>query len=106
MGAPVRSRKKEIESVVALLDQEHESVEDLAEAVWKLVDVQRRERDGWVIFVNHGHPLYMVYGVFDTENAALKELGKMKSTTGNEKVFVFRLAHASKVFDDVLNYSK
>ena len=61
----MRSRKKELEELVALLEREHDSVEDLAEAAWKLIDVQRRDRDGWVIIVNHGHPLYMVYGVFD-----------------------------------------
>jgi hypothetical protein len=102
----MRSRKKEMESIVALLEQEHDSVEDLADAVWKTIDIQRRERDGWVIFVYHGHPLYMVYGVFDTENAALKELEKIKSTTGNEKAFVFRLVAAHKVFENLINYSK
>lgn len=102
----MRSRKKELESLIELLEKEHDSVEDLAESVWKLIDTQRRDRDGWVIVVNHGHPLYLVYGVFDTENAALKEREKFRSITGNEKAFVFRLAAAHKVFDNVLDYSK
>jgi len=87
----MRSRKKELELVTALLEQEHDSVEDLAEAVWKLIDEQRKSRDGYVVMVNHGLPLMMTYGVYDTEAAAFKDMERYRSTTGNEKAFVFKL---------------
>lgn len=95
----VRSRKKELEQLVSVLESEHDSVEDLAEEVWGLVDNLRRTRQSWVVVVNHGHPLYLAYGIYDTEAAALKDLGKYRSATGGEKAYVLRLTSAGSMFD-------
>lgn len=94
----MRSRKKEIESVVGLLTQAHPDVYALAEIVWKEIDQQRRQRDGWVIIVDHGSNVILTYGMYDTEAAALKDLQKFRSTTGNERARVTKLISASEIF--------
>lgn len=101
----MRSRKKEVELLVEVLELAHDSVEDLAEAVWKLLDQQRREREAWVVAVNHGHPLVLAYGIYDTVNAASKDLDKYRSSTGNEKAFVLKLLSPSAMFGgEVMDY--
>lgn len=95
----MRSRKAEIQSIVEILSAEHDSVEDLAGDVWKLMDSMRKGRDAWVVVVNHGHPLYLAYGIFETSNAAMKELNKFRSTTGNERGFVMKMVDPSSMFD-------
>lgn len=87
----MRSRKKELEDIVNVLEQEHDSVEELAETVWKLIDNQRKGRDGYVVAVNHGSNVILTYGVYDTEAAALKDLERYRSTTGGERAFVLKL---------------
>lgn len=94
----MRSRKKEIELLVDVLEQAHDSVEDLAEAVWKLIDQQRRGREAWVVAVNHGHPLVLAYGMYDTMNSAVKDLDKFRSITGNEKAHVLKMLSSSALF--------
>lgn len=94
----MRSRKKEVELLVSVLEQAHDSVEDLAEAVWKLIDQQRRDREAWVVAVNHGHPLVLAYGMYDTLNSATKDLDKFRSTTGNERAYVLKLLSSSALF--------
>lgn len=95
----MRSRKKELESIVEVLSQEHDSVEDLAEQIWKMVDQMRKDREGYVVVVNHGHPLYLAYGMFDTVNAATKDLGKFRSLTGGEKAYVVKMVSPSGMFE-------
>lgn len=87
----MRSRKKELELLVELLEKEHDSVEDLAEAVWKLIDEQRKSRDGYIVAVNHGSNVVLTYGVYDTETSAVKDLERYRSTTGGEKVMLFKM---------------
>jgi hypothetical protein len=101
----VRSRKKEVELLIEVLEQAHDSVEDLAESVWKLLDSQRRGREAWVVAVNHGYPLVLTYGMYETMNAALKDLEKYRSTTGNEKAYVLKLLSSSAMFGgDEIDY--
>ena len=95
----VRSRKTELAELVNLLESEHDSVEDLAEACWKLIDSQRTGRDAWLIAVDHGHGMVLCYGLYQTEAAALKEIAQYRSTTGNEKARILRLAAAGKIFN-------
>ena len=73
-------------------------MEDLAEAVWKLIDQQRRGREAWVVAVNHGHPLVLAYGMYDTLNSATKDLDKFRSMTGNERAYVLKLLSSSALF--------
>lgn len=87
----MRSRKKELELLIATLEQPHDSVEDLAESVWKLIDSQRIVREAWAVAVNHGSNLIITYGLYDTENAAIKDLKKYRSTTGNEVAYVLKV---------------
>lgn len=102
----MRSRKKELEELVQLLDSDHDDVESLADAVWKLVDSHRKVREAWVIVVNHGHPLYLAYGLYDTVAAAQKDLGKYKSTTGNERAYIVKAIEPSLIFeqDEFMTY--
>lgn len=95
----MRSRKKELEQIADLLSQEHDTVDDLAEQIWKMVDQMRKDREGYVVVVNHGHPLYLAYGMFDTANAASKDLTKFRSLTGGEKAYVLKLVSPSGMFD-------
>lgn len=95
----MRSRKKELEELVALLEQPHDSVEDLADAAWKQLDTYRKDREAYVIVVNHGHPIYLSYGLYDTMNAATKDLTKFKSTTGNEKAYVIKVLSPAEIFN-------
>lgn len=95
----MRSRKKEMEELVQLLDSDHDDVESLAEQVWKLLDAHRKVREAWVIVVNHGHPLYLSYGLYDTAVAAQKDLHKYRSTTGNEKAYIVKVIEPSHIFD-------
>jgi len=85
--------------LVGLLESEHDSVEDLAEKVWLLIDSQRSSRDMFLVAVNHGGGLVIVYGLYVTENAAKKDLEKFRSTTGNERAYVLRLADPASMFD-------
>ena len=87
----MRSRKKELELITELLEQEHDNVEVLTEAVWKQIDESRKGRDGFIVVVNHGSNLVLTYGVYDTEASAVKDLERYRSTTGNEKVFIYKM---------------
>lgn len=95
----MRSRRKELEALVDLLGQEHESVEVLAEQVWQLVDRQRSNRDVFLVAVNHGQGLVLTYGLYVTEAAARKDAAKYRSMTGNEKAFVLRLVDPAAMFN-------
>ena len=62
----MRTRKKELDKIVKLLEQEHEDVHELAEQVWKLVDELRREREVFVVGVALKVVLATVYGPVKT----------------------------------------
>lgn len=101
----MRSRKKEIESLVTILESQHDSVEDLADEIWKQIDEYRRVREAWVIVVNHEDKLVLTYGLYDTYASAEKDLGKYRSTTGNEKAYAFKVISPSAIFGgDKLDY--
>lgn len=101
----MRSRKKEIADLVATLEQPHESVEDLAEAIWKQIDQYRAVREAWIIGVQHGQGIVLMYGLYDTENSALKDLKHFKSTTGQERVGLFKVLHPSTHWNgDLVGY--
>ena len=91
----LRTRKKEIAKLVELLEQPHDSVEELAETIWKQIDEYRAVREAWIIGVNHGAGIVLMYGLYDTENSALKDLKHFRSTTGGERVGLFKVLHPS-----------
>lgn len=93
----MRSRKKEVEALIATLETEHASVEDLVDVIWKQIDEYRSNREAWVIAVNHGG-FILTYGLYDTENAANKDLTKLRSTTGNEVAYVLKVLSTSALW--------
>lgn len=91
----MRTRKKEITQLVELLEQPHDSVEELAETIWKQIDEYRAVREAWIIGVHHGQGITLMYGLYDTENSAMKDLKNFRSTTGQERVGLFKILHPS-----------
>ena len=91
----MRSRKKEIAELITILEQPHDNVEDLAEAIWKQIDAYRAVREAYVVGVHHGQGITLMYGLYDTENSALKDVKNFRSTTGNERVGLFKVLHPS-----------
>jgi hypothetical protein len=91
----LRTRKKEITQLVELLEQPHDSVEELAETIWKQIDEYRAVREAWIIGVHHGQGITLMYGLYDTENSAMKDLKNFRSTTGQERVGLFKILHPS-----------
>ena len=49
----MRTRKKELEAIADVLEQEHHDVVYLAEIIWKMIDEMRRERELYVVGVNY-----------------------------------------------------
>lgn len=94
----MRSKKKEILKLIELLEQPHDSVEDLANTIWKTIDQLRQEHEAYVVAVKHENPLLLVYGIYDTENSAKKDLERYRSTTGGERCAILRLCSPTKMF--------
>lgn len=95
----MRTRKVELEELTNLLSTPHDSVEELASNTWKLIDDQRRIREAYVIIVNHGGGILLTYGVYDTRNAAERDISKFRSTTGGERATIVKLLSAQKFFE-------
>ena len=95
----MRTRKKEIEQIVALLESPADDVESLAEDVWKLIDTLRRERELWVIGADHHRMGQFIYGVYESEATAQKdmtEFGNMASYTDQDRYRIFRVLSPSQ----------
>jgi hypothetical protein len=95
----MRTRKKELEAIIKLLEAEHEDVEDLAEAIWKLVDEQRRGRDLWVVAVRMDG-LNFLYGAYESEATAKKdvEAGNIKGVGLDNKYMLMQMLSPSEIF--------
>lgn len=89
----MRPKVAEIRSMVALLDVEHENVDDLAREVlvkaWDLF----AERDRWVCVLDQPGIGVTVHGFRDTKNQMMREIGKGVVLAGPERprVLVTRL---------------
>lgn len=97
----MRTRKKELEAIIQLLEKEHEDVEDLAEDIWKLVDAQRRGHNLWVVAVSMDG-LNFIYGAYESEASAKKdaESGNIKGVGLNNRYKVMKMLSASEIFKD------
>lgn len=95
----MRTRKKELDAIVRLLESEHEDVEDLAEAIWKLVDDQRRGREMWVVAVRMDG-MNFLYGTYDSEATAKKDVenGNIKGVGLDNKFMLMKLLSPSEIF--------
>lgn len=94
----MRTRKNELEQLTNLLSTPHDSVEDLASECWKMIDDQRRVREAYAIIVNHGAGILLTYGIYDTRNAAERDITKFRSTTGGERATIVKLLSAQQFF--------
>ena len=93
----MRGRKSEIQHLIKVLDSPHDSVDDLAESIWKLIDDMRRQRECWVVLVRQDH-LIFAYGIYDTINAARKDLEKYRAITHNNRATVVKLSSPSALW--------
>lgn len=93
----MRTRKKELEVIVSLLEQDHDDVESLADEVWKAIDNFRREREAWVIGVDHDG-MQLIYGVYDSEavaNSDLSAKGNLRGITDHDRYRIFKVVSSS-----------
>ena len=93
----MRSRKKELQQIITILDQPHDSVEDLAEEVWKLIDALRRDREAYAVIVRDEN-LVFTYGLYDTENSARKDLEKYRAVTPNNRAMITKVLSPSTLW--------
>lgn len=97
----MRTRKKELEALVNLLEDEHDDVYELAEAVWKLVDEQRRQRDVWVVGMNYDGIGQFLFGCYDSEANARKDIegkGNIHCLREGDVGKVFKVLAPTKIF--------
>lgn len=97
----MRTRKKELDAIVKLLETEHEDIEELAESIWKLIDEQRRGRDLWVVAVRMDE-MNFLYGAYDSEATAKKDVesGNIKAVGLNNQYKLFKMLSPSEIFKD------
>lgn len=93
------AKTSEVRAVAALLSQEHESVEVLAEQVIGLVDAERAKQKFWcAVVVNPSLGVCQVYSPFSTEKQvrkfAKKHVVKYDELT---RGFVGRVIHPENV---------
>lgn len=101
----MRTRKKELDKIVKLLEQEHEDVHELAEQVWKLVDELRREREVFVVGVNYQGVGQFLYGMYESKAVAEKDCsgkGNLKALADGDTYRIFNVLKPeiqSELFD-------
>lgn len=71
----MRPRVAEIRAVTALLDQEWEDVEALANAVIETVHESLMSREWWTVIATDKRLGTFVYGPYETRNKAVKAIG-------------------------------
>lgn len=97
----MRQRKKEIDSLISVLESEHDDVDALASDIWKLVDNARRDREVWVVAVRMDN-LNFLYGPYESETLAKKdvELGAIKSVgSTKDRYMILKILSPSKIFE-------
>ena len=98
----MRTRKKELDKIVSLLEAEHDDVYELAEEVWKAIDEMRRDRDLFVVGVNYVGVGQFLYGTYDSKAMAEKDVsgkGNIRALGSSDTARVFQVNSPSKVFD-------
>lgn len=97
----MRTRKKELDAIIKVLETEHEDVEELAETIWKLIDEQRRSRDLWIVAVKMDE-MNFLYGAYESEATAKKdvEAGNIKAVGLNNQYKLFKMLSPSEIFKD------
>jgi hypothetical protein len=80
----MRPRATEIRAVTALLDQEWEDVEALANAVIETVHESLMSREWWTVIATDKRLGTFVYGPYETRNKATKAIGKEIVSPGPE----------------------
>lgn len=101
----MRGRKKELDAIVALLEQEHEDVVELADKVWKLVDDYRRSRELYVVGIEHVGVATLVYGAYESMAQVEKDLGEKGNLRGmsrKDRYKVFKVLSPSERADKPL----
>lgn len=100
----MRHRKREIEDLIKILDQPHDDVETLAQDIWARVDSLRRDRECWVILVNDSGVVF-TYGLYETENAARKDLEKIRAVTHKNRAMISKVLTSSTLWGgEILGY--
>lgn len=100
----MRHRKREIDELITILDQAHDDVDALAQNIWARVDTMRRTRDAWIILVRDDNTIF-TYGLYDTENAARKDLEKIRAVTLNNRAMISKVLSSSAIWGgEILEY--
>ena len=97
----MRQRKKEMDALIKLLEQPAESIDDLADDVWKLIDNARRERDVYVIGVNYNGVGQFLFGTYESKAMAQKDIegrGNIRGVGTGDKGKVFKVLVPTDVF--------
>jgi len=99
----VRTRKKELEAIADVLEQEHHDVVYLAEIIWKMLDDMRRDRDVYVVGVNYQGVGQFLFGPYESEAIATKDFegrGNIQALKSGDVAKVFKVQAPSKIFSD------
>lgn len=99
----MRTRKKELEAIADVLEQEHHDVVYLAEIIWKMLDDMRRDRDVYVVGVNYQGVGQFLFGPYESEAVATKDFegrGNIQALKSGDVAKVFKVLAPSKIFDD------
>lgn len=99
----MRTRKKELDAIADVLEQEHHDVVYLAEIVWKMIDEMRRERDIYVVGVNYQGVGQFLFGAYESEAMATKDFegrGNIRALKSGDIAKVFKVLAPTKIFTD------
>ena len=99
----MRTRKKELEAIADVLEQEHHDVVYLAEIIWKMIDEMRRDRELYVVGVNYQGVGQFLFGADESEAMATKDYegrGNIRALKSGDIAKVFKLLVPTKVFAD------
>jgi hypothetical protein len=99
----MRTRKKELEAIADVLEQEHHDVVYLAEIIWKMIDEMRRERELYVVGVNYHGVGQFLFGPYESETMATKDYegrGNIRALKQGDTARVFKVFAPTKLFAD------
>jgi hypothetical protein len=99
----MRTRKKEIDAIADVLEQEHHDVVYLAEIIWKMIDEMRRERELYMVGVNYQGVGQFLFGAYESETMATKDFegrGNIRALKSGDTAKIFKVLAPTKVFAD------
>ena len=99
----MRTRKKELEAIADVLEQEHHDVVYLAEIVWKMIDDMRRDRELYAVGVNYQGVGQFLFGPYESVAMAAKDYegrGNIRALKAGDVARVFKVLAPTKVFTD------